>query len=203
MFLSKKKGQTPMLLSPRFEHALQYATIIHAGQMRKGSDVPYIAHLLAVTSIALEHGANEDEAIAALLHDAAEDAGGRKRVNDIRVRFGDTVADLVISCTDTMMERKPEWRSRKEAYVGSIQHKSTSELLITASDKLHNSQSILRDYRELGDDVWERFSSKKEGTLWYYRALANAFMTAPNNTRCKALVEEINRVVTTIEDLYK
>jgi (p)ppGpp synthase/HD superfamily hydrolase len=192
-----------MLLSPRFEQALQYATIIHAGQMRKGSDVPYIAHLLAVTSIALEHGANEDEAIAALLHDAAEDAGGRKRVNDIRVRFGDTVADLVISCTDTMMERKPEWRSRKEAYVGSIQHKSTSELLITASDKLHNSQSILRDYRELGDDVWERFSSKKEGTLWYYRALANAFMTAPNNTRCKALVEEINRVVTTIEDLYK
>jgi (p)ppGpp synthase/HD superfamily hydrolase len=203
MFLSKNKGQTHMLLSPRFEQALQYACIIHAGQIRKGAGIPYISHLMAVTSIALEHGANEDEAIAALLHDAAEDAGGRKRVNDIRVRFGDTVADLVVSCTDTMMERKPEWRSRKEAYVASIYHKTPSELLITASDKLHNSQSILRDYRELGDEVWERFSSKKEGTLWYYRALANAFLAAPNNTRCKALVEEINRVVTTIEDLYK
>lgn len=190
-----------MLLTPRFEQALVYATIIHAGQMRKGSDVPYISHLMAVTSIALEHGATEDEAIAALLHDAVEDAGGKERANDIRLRFGDTVADLVISCTDTMMERRPEYNNRRAAYVGSIQHKSAASILISAADKLHNSRSILRDYREVGDRVWNRFHHSKESTLWYYRALADAFMAAPNNYRCKSLIEEINRVVTQIEQL--
>lgn len=192
-----------MQLTPRFEQALQYACIIHAGQRRKGSEVPYISHLLAVTSLVIEHGGSEDEAIAGLLHDAGEDAGGKKRISDIRIRFGDTVADLVVSCTDTLMERKPEWGSRKEAYVATIPHKSAAELLVTVADKLHNSRAILHDYRQIGDALWGRFTGGKEGTLWYYRALTNAFMTAPNNHRCKALIDELNRVVSTIEEMSR
>lgn len=192
-----------MQLTPRFEQALQYACIIHAGQRRKGSDVPYISHLLAVTSLVIEHGGSEDEAIAGLLHDAGEDAGGQKRISDIRIRFGDTVADLVVSCTDTLMERKPEWSGRKEAYVATIPHKSAAELLVTVADKLHNSRAILHDYRQIGDELWGRFTGGKTGTLWYYRALTDAFMTAPNNHRCKALIDELHRVVSTIEELSR
>lgn len=192
-----------MQLTPRFEQALQYACIIHAGQRRKGSEVPYISHLLAVTSLVIEHGGSEDEAIAGLLHDAGEDAGGKKRISDIRIRFGDTVADLVVSCTDTLMERKPEWSGRKEAYVATIPHKSAAELLVTVADKLHNSRSILHDYRQIGDALWGRFTGGKDGTLWYYRALTDAFMTAPNNHRCKALIDELHRVVSTIEELSR
>ena len=192
-----------MQLTPRFEQALQYACIIHAGQRRKGSKVPYISHLLAVTSLVIEHGGSEDEAIAGLLHDAGEDAGGKKRISDIRIRFGDTVADLVVSCTDTLMERKPEWSSRKEAYVATIPHKSAAELLVTVADKLHNSRSILHDYRQIGDALWGRFTGGKDGTLWYYRALTDAFMTAPNRMRCQTLIEELNRVVSTLEHEVK
>jgi (p)ppGpp synthase/HD superfamily hydrolase len=192
-----------MLLSPRFEQALQYASIIHAGQMRKSTNIPYISHLLAVTSIALEHGANEDEAIAALLHDAGEDAGGAERVSDIRVKFGNTVADLVLSCTDTLEDPKPEWYPRKVAYIETIWKKSDAELLITIADKLHNSRAILHDYRQVGEALWGRFTGGKEGTLWYYRALTDAFLAAPNRMRCQTLIEELNRVVSTLEHEVK
>jgi GTP pyrophosphokinase len=184
-----------MNLSLRFDHALQYATHIHAGQLRKGTGIPYLAHLLAVTSIALEHGANEDEAIGALLHDAGEDAGGAGRIADIRLRFGDAVADIVEGCTDTVEVPKPPWRARKEAYIAHIAQASPSVRLVSGSDKLHNARSILSDFRIHGDTVWSRFRGDKAGTLWYYRALVTAFRQAGSS----ALLEEFDRVDTEIE----
>src|SRR5688572_8301077 len=150
-----------MHLSQRFEQALIYAVLIHAGQVRKGTEIPYVSHLLGVASIALEYGANEDEAIGALLHDAGEDAGGRGRIEDIRQRFGDTVANVVEGCTDTDVVPKPVWRKRKEDYIAHIGSASDSVRLVSASDKLHNARAILRDYRSHGEKLWERFTGGK------------------------------------------
>lgn len=187
------------MLSERFTAALIYATQLHATQVRKGSGVPYIAHLLGVASIALEYGANEDEAIAALLHDAIEDQGGAATREEIRRRFGDNVTAIVNGCTDADTVPKPPWRQRKEAYIAHIPTASPSVLLVSAADKLYNAQSILKDYRTLGESLWERFQGGKAGTLWYYRALVDAF----NNIETAAIVEELERVVTQIEVLAK
>jgi GTP pyrophosphokinase len=156
-----------MNLSSRFDEALQYAALIHAGQTRKGTSIPYVAHLLGVASIALEHGANEDEAIRALLHDAAEDAGGVGRIDDIRQRFGDAVADIVEGCTDTVVIPKPPWRPRKEEYIAHVADASAAVRLVSAADKLQYARAILRDLRHLGEDLWRRFNGGKKGTLWY------------------------------------
>ena len=152
-----------MNLSPRFDQALHYAALVHAGQSRKGTDIPYLAHLLGVASIALEHGANEDEAIGALLHDAGEDAGGDGRIEDIRHRFGDAVADIVQGCTDAVTLPKPPWRKRKEDYIAHVPKASASVRLVSASDKLHNARAILRDYRRLGEALWPRFNGGNDG----------------------------------------
>ena len=186
-----------MNLSPRFEQALHYAVLIHAGQLRKGTEIPYLSHLLGVASIALEYGANEDEAIGALLHDAGEDAGGRGRIEDIRQRFGNIVADIVDGCTDADVVPKPEWQKRKEDYIAHIPTASASVRLVSASDKLHNARAILRDYRLHREELWKRFNGGKKGTLWYYRALVKAFAAAEQNE----LVEELDRVVSEIEKL--
>jgi GTP pyrophosphokinase len=186
-----------MILSPQFDEALQYAVVIHAGQARKGTKIPYLAHLLGVASIALEHGANETEAIGALLHDAGEDAGGLGRIEDIRLRFGDPVADIVAGCTDAVTNPKPPWRPRKETYVDHVRTASPSVRLVSASDKLHNARAILRDYRRIGDGLWPRFTGGKEGTLWYYRALVEAFAASGRSE----LIDELDRVVTEIERL--
>ena len=186
-----------MMLSARFTDGLIFATQLHGNQTRKGSGVPYIAHLLGVASIALEHGANEDEAIAALLHDAIEDQGGAPTREEICRRFDDTVTAIVDGCTDTDITPKPPWRQRKEAYIAHISKASTSVLLVSASDKLHNARSILNDYRVLGDAVWERFKGGKEGTLWYYRSLVKAFLTAG----ATPLVNELERTVDELERL--
>jgi len=188
-----------MNLSPRFEQALHYAVLIHAGQLRKGTEIPYVSHLLGVVSIALEYGANEDEAIGALLHDAGEDAGGRGRIDDIRERFGNNVAAIVDGCTDSDVVPKPEWRKRKEDYIAHLPNASASVRLVSASDKLHNARAILRDYRLHREELWPRFTGGKQGTLWYYRALVKAFTSAENNE----LVEELDRVVSEIEKLSK
>lgn len=188
-----------MNLSPRFEQALHYAVLIHAGQLRKGTEIPYLSHLLGVASIALEYGANEDEAIGALLHDAGEDAGGRGRIDDIRQRFGEAVADVVDGCTDTDVVPKPAWRKRKEDYITHIRYASDSVRLVSASDKLHNARAILRDYRVHGEKLWDRFTGGKDGTLWYYRSLVEAFSKAEKNE----LVEELKRVVSEIEAMSR
>ena len=185
------------MLSERFTLALTYATQLHATQVRKGSGVPYIAHLLGAASIALEYGANEDEAIAALLHDAIEDQGGAATREEIRRRFGDNVTAIVDGCTDADTTPKPPWHQRKEAYIAHITTASPSVLLVSAADKLYNAQSILKDYRILGESLWERFQGGKTGTLWYYRAIVDAFKKAGT----AAIVEELERVVRQIEAL--
>jgi (p)ppGpp synthase/HD superfamily hydrolase len=184
-------------LGPRFEEALTYAARLHREQVRKGSGVPYLSHLLGVAGIALEHGASEDEAIAALLHDAVEDQGGAPTLAEIRRRFGDTVADIVAGCSDTDVVPKPPWRPRKEAYVAHLASASPSARLVSAADKLHNARSILTDYRRLGETVWTRFAGGKEGTLWYYRAVVQAFRAYDPTP----LVDELERAVEEMERL--
>ena len=186
-----------MRLSQQFEKALLYATRIHGGQLRKKTRIPYIAHILGVTAIALEYGANETEAIAALLHDAVEDCGGAKRLRDIERKFGKAVAKIVAGCTDTDQIPKPPWLERKKAYVAHVRLASMPTKLVSASDKLHNVRAILMDYRLEGENLWSRFTGGKQGTLWYYRALVNAF----TGKRIQPLVQEINRVLTELESL--
>ncbi len=180
-------------LTSRFNGALEFAAVRHAGELRKGTEIPYVAHLLGTASIALEYGANEDEAIAALLHDAVED--GKATLAEIRARFGDAVADIVAGCSDTDVRPKPPWRERKEAYIAHLRNASASVRLVSAADKLHNARAILRDYREMGEALWERFNGGRDGTLWYYRALVNAFRAAGTSR----LVEELDRVVSELE----
>ncbi len=157
----------------RFGQALAYADLAHAGQMRKGTSVPYVAHLLGVAALALEHGASEDEAIAALLHDTVEDCGGLERLRDVRERFGPNVADIVMGCTDATEIPKPPWRERKQNYVHDLQAASPSVLLVVACDKLHNVRSLVLALQHQGEDAWKIFTGGKNGTLWYYRAVYN------------------------------
>lgn len=185
------------MLSEKFTEALTFATQLHATQKRKGSGVPYIAHLLGTASIALEYGANETEAIAALLHDAIEDQGGSPTREEIRRRFGDAVTAIVDGCTDADTTPKPPWQQRKEAYIAHIPTASASVRLVSAADKLYNARSVLKDYRLLGEDLWQRFAGRKAGTLWYYRTLVEALRAAASTP----LVEELDRVVTQIEQL--
>lgn len=184
-----------MTLTDRFEEALAFAARLHRAQIRKGTAIPYVSHLLAVAGIALEHGADEDEAIAALLHDAVEDQGGDATRQEIRRRFGDRVAQIVDGCTDAETTPKPPWRERKERYVAHIAEASPSVLLVSAADKLHNARAILADLRTCGEAVWTRFKGGKEGTLWYYRSLVEAFGARGPSP----LVEELARTVAEIE----
>jgi (p)ppGpp synthase/HD superfamily hydrolase len=184
-----------MQLSPQFEKALTYATRIHGGQLRKKTRIPYIAHILGVAAIAMEYGANETEAIGALLHDAVEDCGGAKRLRDIERKFGKDVAKIVEGCTDTDQTPKPPWRNRKKAYVAHVRHAPMSTKLVSASDKLHNVRAILMDYRQEGEKLWSRFNAGKQGALWYYRALVNAL----NGKRIQPLVQELDRTLTQLE----
>lgn len=181
----------------RFEEALVYAARAHRDQERKGTGVPYVTHLLAVAAIVGENGGSEDEVVAALLHDAPEDQGGEARLEDIRARFGDGVAEIVAGCTDTHEDPKPPWRARKEAYIEHVRYAPAPVRLVSAADKLHNARAILADLRVLGDRLWERFTGGKEGTLWYYRALVHAYRGAGADP----VVEELGRVVGEIEDL--
>ena len=186
-----------MPFGKKFEEALVYAARLHRDQTRKGSETPYVTHLLAVAALVGENGGTEDEAVAALLHDAPEDRGGRERLEDIRERFGDVVARIVDGCTDTYEDPKPAWRPRKEAYVARVAQAPASVQLVSAADKLHNARSILADLRAVGEELWTRFTGGKEGTLWYYRALVGAYSRAGSN----AVVEELDRVVREIEAL--
>ena len=160
-------------LGPRFEDALVYAAQLHGEQVRKQTEVPYVSHLLAVCGLVLEDGGDEDEAIAALLHDAVEDQGGAPTLAVIRDRFGDRVADIVDGCSDTDQTPKPPWRERKEAYLAHLADPATtpSMLRVSAADKLHNARSVAADRRDAGEAVWERFNAGRDEQLWYYRSL--------------------------------
>jgi (p)ppGpp synthase/HD superfamily hydrolase len=160
-----------MHYSDRFRDALVYAFDMHRTQVRKGSDIPYITHLLSVAASVGEYGGSEDQAIAGLLHDAAEDQGGQATVEDIRQRFGDAVATCVAACSDTFEEPKPAWRPRKEKHIAKLRAMPPDIKLVVAADKLHNARSMLRDYRMVGDTLWDRFTADRDSTLWYLKEM--------------------------------
>jgi (p)ppGpp synthase/HD superfamily hydrolase len=184
-----------LILTSRFDEALAYAVELHRHQPRKGTGVPYVSHLLSVAALVLEHGGTEDQAIAALLHDAVEDQGGKPTAAAIRARFGDPVADIVDGCTDTDQTPKPPWRARKEAYLARVRHEPAHVRLVSAADKLHNARTMVTDLRIHGPALWERFNAGRDETLWYLGALVEAFReagTAP-------VVEELARTVAELE----
>jgi len=170
----------PTKLGPNLQRAFRYAAKWHNGQARKGTAVPYLSHLLAVASLVLEAGGDEEMAIAALLHDVVEDCGGMPRLREIRKQFGSRVARIVEGCTDSFVEPKRDWIERKRSYLEEVKHADGETRLVSASDKLHNVRTVLADYRKDGDGIWVRFNGKKEGTLWYYRALSDEYARMPN-----------------------
>ena len=151
---------------------------------------------MSVASIVIAYGGDEEMAIAALLHDAVEDQGGRPRLREIRKKFGERVARIVDGCTDSYEEPKPPWLERKREYIARVAGEPEDTRLVSAADKLSNARDILQDLRADGDLAFERFQGKKEGTLWYYRTLVGEFRRAGSN----ALVEELDRVVTELEN---
>jgi len=169
------EAATPRL-GERFADALAYAARLHATQTRKAKETPYVAHLLGVTSLAIEGGADEDEAIAALLHDAVEDQGGEPTRREIEKRFGTRVAGLVVALSDSLVDtsaggKKEPWQVRKERYIAHLRTADRSVRLLAACDKLHNLLEIVEDYRRLGDRMWEHFSAGADDQLWFYRTV--------------------------------
>ena len=183
--------------SELWQQAFTYASTLHATQTRKGKDVPYISHLMGVAAIVLEQGGTENQAIGALLHDAVEDQD--VTVEEIRERFNDEVAEIVEGCTDAEGEPKPEWRERREKYITHLSEAGPSVRLVAAADKLYNARNILEDYRKEGETLWDRFTGKKDGTLWYYRTLAKTF----RENYPSPLADELGRVVSELERLVK
>jgi GTP pyrophosphokinase len=167
-------------LGPRLQRAFRFAAEKHAGQTRKQTSIPYLSHLMAVASLVLEAGGDEDLAIAALLHDVVEDCGGTPILRDVEKKFGARVAKVVEGCTDSFVDPKPPWRKRKQDYLRELKDADSDTRLVSAADKLHNVRSILMDYRQQGETIWSRFKGKKDGTLWYYRALRDEFQRTPN-----------------------
>lgn len=182
-------------LGGRFEEAFLYAHRLHAVQKRKGTQIPYFSHLMAVTALVLEAGGDEDLAIAALLHDAVEDQGGRPRLEEIREKFGERVARTVEGLSDAFTTPEPPWRERKEAYLAHLRTAPAEVRLVSLADKLHNARTILADLQQNGEAVWGRFNGGKEGTLWYYRSLAAFFTQADPGP----LAQELARVVAAME----
>jgi (p)ppGpp synthase/HD superfamily hydrolase len=183
-------------LTPKFVEAMAYAAEKHATQTRKGSDIPYLGHLLSVAGFVIEADGTETEAIAALLHDAAEDQGGEATLAEIREKFGDEAAGIVAECSDTFETPKPPWRERKQRYVDHLPEASDSALLVSLADKLHNARAILRDYREFGNQLWQRFSVQDpQQHLWYYRSLLEVYAQRVDNW----MVDELREVIDKLE----
>jgi (p)ppGpp synthase/HD superfamily hydrolase len=194
----KKSAPKLPKLGPRLNRAFAYAAKWHAGQARKSTAVPYLSHLMAVTSLVLEAGGDEDLAIAALLHDVVEDCGGMPRLREIRKIFGPRVARIVEGCTDTFVKPKPDWIERKRGYLEEVKHADADTRLVSSCDKLHNVRTILTDYRNHGDRIWMRFNGGRDGTLWYYRALSDEYQRRGRNriTRELALaIAELEKLV--------
>lgn len=194
------------MLTERFSAALCFAARLHAGQTRKGTDIPYLAHLLAVASLVLEHGGDEDEAIAALLHDAIEDqaayhGGAMALRSQIVARFGREVGAIVDACTDAEVIPKPPWRERKERYIRHMQEAASAGVhRVSCADKLHNARALVRDFREQGDWVWARFSETDPAQhLWYYRSLLDAYRVAGSAPH--ALVAELAQTLDELQTL--
>jgi (p)ppGpp synthase/HD superfamily hydrolase len=192
MIVGTKRPKIPkpgaaVKLGPRFLEGFLFAAEKHAGQTRKTTTIPYIAHLMGVASLVLEFGGDEDMAIAALLHDVVEDCGGAPMLKEVRRRFGNRVAKIVDGCTDSDIDPKPPWRGRKETYLRHLKSADAETRLVSAADKLNNARSILSDYREIGESIWVRFNGGREGTLWYYRALVQEFKRSKPNRLMREL----------------
>jgi len=188
-----------MILSPLFEEAMRFALTAHKGHLRKGTQVPYASHLLAVASIVLDYGGDEDEAIAALLHDSVEDCGVEPE--EIRRRFGDKAGNIVVACSDSLEKdptKKANYQLRKEAYLRHMKTAPPAVLLVSAADKLHNSRSIVKDFLEVGHAVWARFKGDKDGTLWYYASLVEILTKRGEH---RTLVDELARTVAELQRL--
>jgi (p)ppGpp synthase/HD superfamily hydrolase len=189
--------QATVKLTERFENALVYATRLHAEQIRKATGVPYISHLLSVTALVLEDGGDEDEAIAALLHDAVEDQGGQATRAEIYRLFGERVGAIVDGCTEFDSEIKPPWYERKQHYIEQLRQGSPASRRVALADKLHNARTILQDYRQQGEAIWSVFTTGKEGMLWFYHSLLKMYREiAPT-----PMVEELARVVGELEQM--
>jgi len=188
-------------LSPKFNEALIYTSEIHARQRRKGGKVPYLAHLLGVAAIVLEDGGDEEEGIAALLHDAVEDHPRQGRTQqEILDRFGERVHRIVIGCTDSdpQSDAKGPWEDRKLRFINHLRAEARADVLrVAAADKLYNARSIINDMRVVGDEVWTRFSVPREKTIWYYKEVTAALRQASGSpTR---LVRELSAIVDAME----
>jgi (p)ppGpp synthase/HD superfamily hydrolase len=195
--MNRARKIRPIALGPRFRRAFRFASEKHAGQARKASTIPYLAHLMGVASLVLEAGGDEDLAIAALLHDVVEDCGGKPMLNQVRRRFGTRVAKIVDGCTDADTDPKPPWRQRKQNYIQRLQQESADTRLVSAADKLNNVRSILSDYRAIGESVWSRFQGGRDGTLWYYRTLRDEFLRQNKNR----ITRDLELAVSELESL--
>ena len=189
----------PWVYSDRLLLALDAAATMHAAQTRKGTGIPYLSHLLGTCAIVLEHGGDEDEAIAALLHDAIEDVRPTEQARRAVADFGARVLAIVEGCTDSDTHPKPPWRERKERYLRHVGQADASILLVAGADKLHNARTILLDLRALGDAVWSRFNAGRDESLWYYRSVVDVMRA--NTAHRPALVDELDRTVKEIERL--
>ncbi|GAT10493.1 phosphohydrolase [Mycolicibacterium acapulense] len=184
-------------LGPKFQEALGFAAELHRTQTRKASQVPYVGHLLSVAGLVIEADGTETEAIAALLHDAAEDQGGDVTLTQIEERFGPEVAAIVEECSDTVLTPKPPWRERKQAYIEHLNTASDSTIRVSVADKLDNARAILRDLRRFGPKVWQRFNTDDPHEhLWYYRSLLEVYRRRSDSW----LVDELSRVVETLAE---
>jgi GTP pyrophosphokinase len=194
------------MLSARFEDAVSYAAKAHADQVRKGSGVPYVAHLLGVAALVLEDRGGEDEAIAALLHDAVEDQGGPTRLEDIRGRFGERVAEIVEGCSDSIREEgqpKADWWERKCAHLDHLAHVggdlAAPLLRVSMADKLSNLRATVRDAGLNGDGFWKVFRQGAASQLWYYGRMNDIFRArCPESTmlpELEALLAQLAEVV--------
>lgn len=185
------------MLGPRFDDALAYASRLHREQTRKHSAIPYIAHLLAVCGLVLEHGGDETQAIAALLHDGPEDQGGELTLADIRRVFGDDVGDLVAACSEPLHHGKAAWQERKDAFLDHLATVTPRALLIITADKVHNARSIVADHAVIGGDIFNRFNGGVAGTKWYYRQLSRVL----GNRAPAALAAELADLAERIDGL--
>jgi (p)ppGpp synthase/HD superfamily hydrolase len=184
------KEAHPVIITARYKQALNFAFDLHQKQTRKGSSIPYLSHLESVAAIVWKNGGTETEAIAALLHDAAEDQGGIPTLKLIEDTFGTQVADIVANCSDTYEEPKPAWLERKQAYINALPKHGASTLLVSAADKLDNIRDLNREYDEFGEKLWARFTGTKEQTLWYYRTLGEIYVThGPKNLGREVLAQ--------------
>jgi len=184
-------------LSERYQLALDLTYQLHKDQYRKGSNTPYLAHLLSVSALVMENGGDEDQAIAALLHDAVEDQGGLQTLNLIKKRFGENVAKIVDGCTDAYTHPKPPWKERKSSYLNKLQDADDTILLVSLADKVHNARSILSDLQSGNQEVWDKFNGGKDGTIWYYQNLVDIFnQSAFSHLKdsLRYLVEEIIKI---------